>query len=225
MKTTMVYDSYMRGMSFLTFDALLKAIRDHALTSNYVADLLMDRGIITPKADGTWVGVPLQASEPSKKTRRGETPVDWNPQWPSKEALLEIIGSKGSIKFLMILKHLADMSETATHWYTVHALRHLVRDGKIEKLPNGFYALTKAEQAGVQTYSFDSLKFALPLPGKPATDINDIVKKLQEKGITIDRYELYPILKGFINEGKVTSEIDQSIIAPVYKQAAIKEIE
>jgi hypothetical protein len=220
MKTTMVYDSYMRSMSFLTFDALLKAIREHALTPNYVADLLMDRGIITPKADGTWVGVPLQASEPSKKTRRGETPVDWNPAWPSKEALLEIIGSKREIKFLMILKHLADRSETATHWYTVHALRHLVRDGKIEKLPNGFYALTKAEQAGIQTYSFENLKFAIPLPGKPGADMQEVVERLKKNGIIISAEELYPILKGFINEGKISVINDSERAARLYVQTA-----
>lgn len=148
MKTTIVYEENVRSRRYGSFDELLKSVRENALTANYVIDMLLERGCLVARPDGSWHGIPVQTELGSVPTKRGSTPALWSPKWPTRQSIIDIL-REGDTPFLILVRKLIDAKQPANHWFTVHALKYLMREGTVIKARNGKYALSKAEASGV----------------------------------------------------------------------------
>lgn len=203
MKTIEVFEKKMREANFVSLEAVRAVIKHHPLCADYVLDVLVDRGVLTVKEDGSVAGV-----EEGVTVSKLKTPGTWGSLWPDREVLVGILAGR-ALKFTEIQKALSSRGEPNGHWVVVHALRYLEKEGWLVR-DGKRYAL---KEAGVE---IEDVEDAAPI------DVEAMRKRLVEAGVEIvpidveteeGRFDPYPI---------VTRALKQ--VGPPYDMCKVMEL-
>lgn len=149
MDTIKAFERKMREANFASLDEARSSLKAHPLSAEYTLALLVERGVLAVTEDGAVI--PGRGPDPLVVPKRGslaKTPLgpdDWKPEWPQKDLLMSYLdgGYEGpSVKFKWVQKMLASRGQPHSHWITLHAIWHLMKQGWAEKDGNG-YKLTE----------------------------------------------------------------------------------
>lgn len=147
MKTTTVFENKMREANYASLSDARKGIASHPLTAEYIVDLLASRGILRVTADGAVVG--CGASGVAAAGAKESGPKPWDPRWPKKDRILSLLDYEWEepqewMKMRALQGWLKEEGEVSSHWFTLHALWNLMKEGLVEKSDSG-YCMTVAE--------------------------------------------------------------------------------
>lgn len=170
MKTNTVFESKMREANYASLDVFRGALRSHPLVADYVCDLLIARGVVALREDGSVVGVVGEGESTARgkraavSARKGE----WKDHWPERGELIDCIrgyDEDGTISFGDLQTWLKELGEPHGHWIVLHALWNLMEAGIVRK-EGKKYSLTETGDETHPTIA-EAITRALKKAGPP----------------------------------------------------------
>lgn len=118
-----------RSENFASLDAARKWIGKNPLLTDYVLDLMIERGVLEVRPDGTVGGRAIVLVD-KRGGKRPNISTEWRDVWPPREALLAAMATP--TKFRDLQKALKAGGHPANHWFTLHAIWALEKQGLVE---------------------------------------------------------------------------------------------
>jgi hypothetical protein len=187
MKTNTAFESKMREANYASLDAFRSALRQHPLIADYVCDLLVARGVVEVRDDGSVVGlagsggVATGARRGSRAAEPSAEKGEWKPHWPDRGELIEAMrpdDEHSCYRFSEIQETLQVSGEPHSHWIVLHGLWSLIKEGVVEKKGKG-YVLTDAAESRHPS-SYNVITMALKKAGPPylVADVDKAIRSI-----------------------------------------------
>ncbi len=167
----------MREANYASLDAFRSAIRGNPFIADYVCDLLIARGVVVLRDDGSVVGVAGGSGGRALKSEPGDKRA-WKDHWPDRGELIEAVRAnyEDGMTFGEIQQHLKEFGEPCSHWIILHGLWNLIAANVVEKFGKKYRLTASGEVSHPAIYKV--ITEALKKAGEPY-EINKVMAEIK----------------------------------------------